>query len=58
MSPDKSPTLKITLPGNLTLIKFKSSQEEFDRLYSDEGCVTVNIIGTCNLNEWNGNISP
>ena len=58
MSPDKSPTLKITLPGNLTLIKFKSSQEEFDKLFTEEGCTTINIVGTCNLNEWNGNINP
>lgn len=58
MSPDKNPTLKITLPGNLTLIKFKSSAEEFEKLYTEEGCVNINIVGTCNLNEWNGNISP
>lgn len=58
MSPDKKPTLKITLPGNLTLIKFKSSQEEFESLYSEEGYVTINVVGTCNLNIWNGNFSP
>lgn len=58
MSPDKSPTLKIILPGDLTLIKFRSSQEEYENLYSDTGCVTINIVGTCNLNVWNGNISP
>lgn len=58
MSPDKKPTLKIILPGNLTLIKFGSSQEEFDSLYSETGCITINIVGTCNLNEWNGNFSP
>ena len=58
MSPDKKPTLRITLPGGLTLIKFRSSQEEYDSLYSDTGCITLNIVGTCNLNEWNGNFSP
>lgn len=58
MSPDKKPTLKIILPGNLTLIKFGSSQEEYDSLYSDTGCVTINVVGTCNLNVWNGNFSP
>ena len=56
MSPDKSPTIKIQLPG-LSLIKFKSSQEEYEKLYS-EGTTTINIIGTCNINEWNGNLSP
>lgn len=58
MSPDKKPTLKITLPGDLALIKFRSSQEEYDSLYSDTGCVIINIVGTCNLNVWNGNFSP
>lgn len=58
MSPDKKPTLKIILPGNLSLIKFGSSQEEYENLYSESGCVTINIVGTCNLNEWNGNFSP
>lgn len=32
MSPDKKPTLKIILPNGLTLIKFKSSQEEYELL--------------------------
>lgn len=55
MSPDKSPTLKITLPGNLTLIKFGSSQEEFEGLRPGLGCKIMNIIGTCNVNSWMGN---
>ena len=58
MSPDKKPTLKIILPGDLSLIKFGSSQEEYDSLYSETGCVTINVVGTCNLNEWNGKFSP
>ena len=58
MSPDKKPTLKIILPGNLSLIKFGSSQEEYDALCPSEGCVMINVVGTCNLNEWNGNFSP
>ena len=60
MSPDKKPTLKITLPNGLTLIKFKSSQEEFDLLQptSEDNCVLINIVGTCNLNKWLGNINP
>ena len=58
MSPDKKPALKIILPGDLSLIKFGSSQEEYDSLYSETGCVTINVVGTCNLNEWNGKFSP
>ena len=56
MSPDKSPTIKIQLEG-ISLIKFKSSQEEYESLLS-EGYTAINIVGTCNLNEWNGKISP
>ena len=58
LSPDKKPTLKIVLPNDLTLIKFGSSKEEYENLYSENGCVIINIVGTCNLNEWNGFISP
>jgi hypothetical protein len=58
MSPDKSPTLKITLPDGTSLIKFKGSQEEYDSLYSDLGCVTINIVGKFERNIWNGNITP
>ena len=58
MSPDKKPTLKIILPGNLSLIKFGSSQEEYDNLYSKAGYTTINIVGTCNINEWNGAFNP
>lgn len=58
MSPDQKPTLKISLPGNLNLIKFRSSQEEYDNLYSPNGCVIINVVGKCNANEWNGDVTP
>ena len=58
MSPDNKPTLRIVLPNNLTLIKFRSSKEEYESLYSDLGCVTINIIGRCSKNFWNGVYSP
>ena len=57
MSPGKKPTLKITLPNKISLIKFGSSQEEYERFLS-EGYVELNIIGKCNQNEWNNNITP
>lgn len=50
MSPGKKPTLKITLPNKISLIKFGSSQEEYERFLS-EGYVELNIIGKCNQNE-------
>ena len=51
------PTLKITLPNKTSLIKFKSSQEEYDTLCS-EGCVTINVVGRCERNMWNGVVNP
>ena len=57
MSPDKNPTLKITLPNGTTLIKFKSSQEEFKSLKTD-GLITINIVGRCERNVWNGRVNP
>ena len=50
MSPDKKPTLKITLPNKIALIKFGSSQEEYNSLLTD-GYIKMNIIGRCNANE-------
>ena len=43
-------TLKISLPNNVSLVKFKVSEEEYDSLYSSMGCVDVNVIGTCKRN--------
>lgn len=58
MSPDKSPTLKITLSNGTSLIKFKSSQEEYEKLKSEMGCITINVVGKCERNVWNGSVSP
>lgn len=58
MSPNKTPTLKIKLPNGVELIKFGSSQEEFESLLPNPGgSTTINIIGTCDLNVWNGNVT-
>lgn len=58
MSPDSKPTIKIKLPNGTELIKFKSSYDEYKTLYSDLGCVTINIVGKAEINIWNGNINP
>lgn len=58
MSPDKNPTLKITLPNGTSLIKFKSSKEEYEKFNSELGCTTINIVGKCERNIWNGIVSP
>ena len=60
MSPDKNPTIKITLPSGIAFIKFKSSQGEFDLLKPETefGSTVLNIVGRCEKNEWNGLVTP
>ena len=58
MGKDKGkPTLKITLPNKISLIKFGSSEEEYNSLVT-EGYIKLNIVGRCNKNEWMGRVSP
>lgn len=54
----KETTLKITLQDSISLIKFGSSREEYETLYSDLGCVTINVIGHFQKNVWNGRVNP
>lgn len=58
MSRDKNPTLKIQLPNGVTCIKFKSSEEELENLYSESGCVTINLVGKTEVNRYFNNITP
>lgn len=58
MSKDKNPTIKITLSNGVALLKFKSNEEEFENLFSKSGCVVIDVVGTCAINEWNGKITP
>ena len=45
-------TLKISLPSSdgISLVKFKSSNEEYENLYSELGYVSINIVGRCSRN--------
>ena len=52
-----SNTVKITLPNGISMIKFRMPDEEYKKLYSEHGKVTINAVCRCNKNEWNGNIS-
>ncbi len=58
MSRDKNPTLKIQLPNGISCIKFKSSEEEYESLLSDQGCVTINLIGKTEVNRYYNNVTP
>ena len=54
----KGTTMKLTLDNGISLIKFRSSEDEYNNLYSDLGCVTINVIGRFQRNSWNGKVSP
>lgn len=58
MAKDKNPTLKITLPNGVACLKFKSSEEEYNDLYSESGCVIINAVGKCEINKFNGMVTP
>lgn len=48
MSADKNPTLKIQI-GNVSVIKFKSSQEEYDQFCQED--MVFSAICKCQVNE-------
>ena len=60
MSPDKNPTLKIKMKnGNTALIKFHMSKEAFNEIApNDYTDAIIDAVGTCTINEWNGNLTP
>lgn len=49
------PTIKIQV-GNVSIMKFKSSEEEYERFTQPNTYLT--LVGKCSINEWNGNVSP
>ena len=52
-------TLKISLPNKISLMKFNATDEECFELENFEGAyLSLNIVGSCNQNEWMGNIAP
>ena len=53
-----SNTMKISLPNNINIIKFRTPDKEYDKLYSEDGYVEIDAICKCNINEWNGNRYP
>lgn len=49
----KNNTIKIDLPNDLSVIKFKCSEEEIDKL-STKGFIEVKAVCKCAINEWLG----
>lgn len=57
MSKDKNPTLKFVI-NNISYIKFKSGEDEFNRIAPNEFTSTIiDVIGKCNINEYNGSVT-
>lgn len=50
----KKNTWKITTNSKLSFIKFNSSEELFKELVEPYGSVTIDLVGTCEINDWNG----
>lgn len=43
-------TLKISLPDEISVIKFKITQEEAELLNPGNGCIIIDVIGRCSRN--------
>lgn len=50
-------TLKISSNSGVDLMKFKASKEDCETL-TENAYSVINAVGKCNLNEWNGRITP
>lgn len=54
-----SNTLKITLPNKVNIMKFNATDEECEMLENQTGAyVQMDIVGTCHINEFFGNVTP
>lgn len=58
MSRDKNPTLKIQLGNGVACIKFRSNEDEYESLCSENGCVTLNIVGRPEVNRYYDSVTP
>lgn len=55
LAADRNPTIKIHLDCGVDIMKFKSSQEEYESLIEPNTYIT--LIGKTNINEWNGRVT-
>ena len=56
LSPDKHPTIKIHLDNGIDIMKFKSSQEEYEEFTKPNQVLTA--VCRCAENVWNGTSTP
>lgn len=55
LAADRNPTIKIHLDCGVDIMKFKSSQEEYESLIEPNTYIT--LVGRTNINEWNGRVT-
>lgn len=52
-------TIKISLSNGVSIMKFNADEELCEKLTTQNtGCIELDVVGKCNANEWNGNITP
>ena len=52
-------TIKINLSNGVSIMKFNADEELCEKLTTQNtGCIELDVVGKCNANEWNGNITP
>lgn len=49
----KEKVLKIENQNGLSFVNLSSNQEEYDSLWTETGYITLNIIGSCSINDFN-----
>ena len=59
LSKDKNPTIRIKLPCGIDVMKFKSSEEEFETLCpTGNGSIKIDLVAKCACNQWGGEVTP
>ena len=51
-------TLKIKTQNGIDIMLFNAQKELCDKMKNNEGYITINLIGKCNINEWGGKQTP
>ena len=51
-------TLRIDLGNNLSAIKFWTKEEEYEQMIDEDCPKTIDIVGHCSVNKWNGKEYP
>lgn len=55
----KNNTIKITLNNGVSLMYFDADEDLCNKLTEhNSGCIEMDIVGKCHINEWNGNVTP